>query len=217
MCGILGPTAGESWLAYVGVPDDYPDLTELAREIDDGMWEVAQEILAERKLEDPVLRTMADERCSLWVLVSVPAGVLPAGTHVEHNGWYGQVRARAWHDDRRSDPPDRVYVDWRGRLPGAPEQTGGYWDPTPRINAGDQVDARVPMPFDAAPLLRWIEEETGVATVRRARRKTKTIRTCLRCGRRGTHGFRAAVDGTGTAYCMGTVACSRRRAARKTF
>lgn len=214
MCGILGPTAGESWLAYVGVPTDYPDLGELAREIDDGMWEAGQEILAERKAEDPTLRAMADERCTLWIYVNVPAGTLPTGAHVERKYWYGRIRPRRSYDSD-FDPPDRIYVDWQGRLPAAPDPD--RWEAGPRIHAADLVDARVPMPFDAAPLLRWIEEETGVPTVRRprVRRKTRTMRVCALCGRLGTHGFRVAVDGTGTTYCMGRVACDRRRAARK--
>ncbi len=208
MCGILGPTAGESWLSYVGVPVDYPELGDLAREVDDAMWEAAEVVLAERKAEDPVLRTMADERCTLWLWVTVPAGTLPIGTEVEHDGWYGQVRARCGYDDRRFDPPDRVYGDWRGRLAGAPERTGWEWEP--RLSAGDQVAARVPMPFDAAPLLRWIEQETGVQTRPcPPRRKPGPTRTCGLCGRTGTNGFRT-LDTTGTTYCMGRTACNRR-------
>jgi hypothetical protein len=65
MCGILGPSAGETWVAYVGVPDEYPNTGDLAHEVDDAMWEAALFVLEERELEDPLLRVPTDERATL--------------------------------------------------------------------------------------------------------------------------------------------------------
>jgi hypothetical protein len=93
MCGILGPTVGEGWLAYLGVDHEYPDVGELA-----------------------------DERATLWTWATVPAGMLPLGTSIlikiGHDTYEGKLRCR----DRYDGPEfgnDRLGVDWQGRRFGA--------------------------------------------------------------------------------------------------
>lgn len=229
MCGILGPTAGESWLAYVGVSDEYPDLGDLDREVDDAMWEAARHVLEQRKLEDPLLRVMADERCTMWTIEKVPAGTLPVDTEIQagdsYSGtWWGKTRARNRYDSDR-DRPDRVYVEWVDRV--HPVVSYSSANSRPDITVGTEVDARVPVPFDLAALLAEIEQETGVRCQPKVmRRKASVERTCDSCGRKGTRGFRVippgaaetsvgSVDYPGGTYCTGMTAC-RRRAYRLT-
>lgn len=166
MCGVLGPTAGESWLAYVGVPDDYPDINSLAREIDDAMWEAAQSLLEERKRADPLLRVLADERCTLWTWTTVPAGILPFGAEI--HAAYGTAvhigRLRQPTDQDLKWYPDRLGVDWIG-------QTGeaSGWG-RPEVRSDTEVDIRVPMPFDLSALLAVVDQETGAVTAQPSQR-----------------------------------------------
>lgn len=67
--GILGPTAGESFAAHMGVPDEYPGGNELCRDLDDAMYEAGLWLLREQQAADPVLRAMMDDRYRLWELV----------------------------------------------------------------------------------------------------------------------------------------------------
>jgi hypothetical protein len=137
------------------VDHEYPDFGEVADEITAAMWEAAMFVLEERKLEDPLLRAPADERATLWIWATVPAGMLPLGTSIlvkiGHDTYEGKLRRR----DRYDGPEfgtDRLGVDWQGRRFGA-----RYLD----LAADTEVEVRVPVPFDLSALLAQIERETG--------------------------------------------------------
>lgn len=194
MCGLLGPTAGEGWLVYVGVDDEYPELNDLAREIDDAMWEAARFVLYERSMEDPVLRVMADERCARWTWATVQAGAMPAGTKIlarygNSATWLGRLRP--------------LGVAWIEQVSG-----DGNWRPD--VERDTEVEALVPVPFDMSALLAEIERESNEpCRAARKRRQPGVQRTCRVCGRTGTRGFRVTDHGT---WCTGTEACRRRKA-----
>jgi hypothetical protein len=181
MCGFLGPTAGEAWLAHMGVSDEYPDTGELAREVDDAMWEAALLVLEERKLEDPLLRALTDERATLWTLAKRPAGTLPIGTFFQATSsyagtWWGKIRER---DNRDSEVyPPEVCVEWGERVTWG--TVGQHSTHPPEVKAATEVDARVPVPFDLSALLAQIERETGQRCRQAPRRRreggTKAVR-----------------------------------------
>jgi hypothetical protein len=184
MCGILGPTAGETWLAYIGVPDDYPDRDLLARMVDDAMWDAALDVLRDEKARDPLLRAMADERCRLWDVYTCPAGTLPVGTHISitKRGTYtatfhGQLRAPDRYERERAFGSDNeLYVHWTSRVGEWPHGWG--W---PTVSRTTEVDAVVPVPFDLSALLAVIDAEDPPAPApkrrppaRRARKRRTT-------------------------------------------
>lgn len=214
VCGILGPTAGEGWLAYVGVDDEYPELNDLAREIDDAMWEAARFVLYERSLEDPVLRVMADDRCQRWTWATVQAGAMPVGTKIlakygNHTTWLGRLRPLdSFERERARDFPEergnRLGVTWI-------EQVSGDSNWRPDVERDTEVEALVPVPFDMSALLAEIERESNEpCRPVRKRRQPGVQRTCRVCGRTGTRGFRVTENGT---WCAGLTACRRRKAA----
>lgn len=189
---ILGPSPGESWLEYVGVPDTYPGFTALAREVDDAMWEAAQDVLRERRAEDPLLRVLSDDRAGLWDRVRCPAGDLPPGTWItvdessSHRGSRmvarGETRPlNAYEIEKAAHMPlsyaDLVGVDWHG-------YTGDWTGAWPHVVRSTEVTASLPIPFDLSALLTIIDAENGTppapvrpparAAASRRRRKAST-------------------------------------------
>jgi len=173
--GFLGPTAGESWLAHVGVNDEYPGLDRLTRDVEDAMWEAAWDVLRDHAAADPLLRVMADERCVLWTSYTYRAGDLPAGTkfgmavpdgnYRDKARVYGRLRPlNKWELERveiwmRPEDARPVGVDWLSR-DGDPAR----W---PEVCQDTEVDAHVPVPLDMSALLAIIDAEQAVCQLRR--------------------------------------------------
>ncbi len=172
-------TAGETWLSYMGVPDDYPDFLKLAFEINDAMWDAAAEVLHERMADDVVLRALHDDRYRLHELVDgVPVGVLPPGVEIiyrdEHHIAKGVTRAP------HESPHPRIYakVDWEGDYRTA-------WHPTLGLDV--PVQAWLPVPLDVSALIATIAAEAG-QQVRRPRHRHRPQVDWIRydaCTRRG--------------------------------
>jgi hypothetical protein len=135
---MLGPTAGDTYLAFIGLPDEYPGAGDLARELDDEIAMAAALVVQDWKGRDPLLRAMLDERCELNRWERYKLGELPVGTNIryERTGW---CPSTWWGRTGRAG------VDWSDWL--------GDTRNRPIVDGGTEVDAWVPVPFDLAPLL----------------------------------------------------------------
>jgi hypothetical protein len=115
--GILGPTAGESFAAHMGVPDEYPGGNELCRDLDDAMYEAGLWLLREQQAADPVLRAMMDDRYRLLELVDgVSVGSLPPGRRLSQLQFVASLAAaRGRRVGVVAGAARRVRADRRGR------------------------------------------------------------------------------------------------------
>jgi hypothetical protein len=157
--GILGPTAGESFAAHMGVPDEYPGGNELCRDLDDAMYEAGLWLLREQQAADPVLRAMMDDRYRLLELVDgVSVGSLPPGIEItyraDHRIANGVVRAR-----RDGDPSVYVNIEWEGDY-----RNYSSWHPSLRPEVA--VSAWLPVPLDVSALIAVVAAENNQAVPR---------------------------------------------------
>lgn len=155
---MLGPTPAEGFLAWAGLPDDYPHGDQLARELDDELFTAAELVLADWKRQDPLLRVMLHDDCELWRWVPMLAGDVLYGTRIcvevkDFSGTrrhFGRVRPENRDGHRYADDA-RVYVKW--------EYNG---EEPPFLRAQNPVDAYVPVPFDLGALLAEIDGRPNV-------------------------------------------------------
>lgn len=152
---MLGPTPAEGFLAWAGLPNDYPHGDQLAKELDDELFTAAELVLADWKRQDPLLRVMMHDDCELRRWVPMLASDVLYGTRicvevknycVDTRRHFGRVRPENPTDGHRYADDARVYVkwEWNGEEP-------------PRLRAEDLVDAYVPVPFDLGALLAEID------------------------------------------------------------
>lgn len=153
-------SAGSDYLHYIGVDDSYPGWSDFSREMDIEMLYLVEELVAERKREDPELRISADHRCVMWEWIDTPAGQLPNGTIFEYKGWQGTVRPPTAHEiEWRIDYEEPyIYARWIPINQLNPYVAPPRWpNSTPRVNPYEVVLARLPVPLDRGQLLALID------------------------------------------------------------
>jgi hypothetical protein len=151
---MIGPTVGETFAAYQGVPDEYPGGNDLARELDDAMWEAGMYVLRERQAEDPVLRAMMDDRYRLWELVDgVPVGNLPPGIEIIYRADHKMADGVIQGPLEGYHPTIYANVRWRDR--------GNEWAWRPSIRLDAAVQAWLPVPLDVSALIAAVATEGG--------------------------------------------------------
>ena len=142
---VLGPTPGEQYLAFVDLPDDdYPAAGQLRRDLDEAIMDAAEQVLAEWRRRDPLLRALLADGAALNTWATYQAGQVPAGTliRVTRNGnvWEGRATGETFV---RYYSTAEVRIDWKVRF--------GFAEPT--ITPTAEVEAWVPLPVDLSAVL----------------------------------------------------------------
>lgn len=141
---VLGPTPGEQYLAWIGL-EDHPVLDEIARELDDEILFVCEQVIRDRKRDDPLLRALLHEDCQTHAWATYPVGGLPVGTSIRYvvdpdfprrYTVQGKVRAATVWDRDDKGP----FITW---------ESARY---EPRLVPDDLVEAWVPIPIDLTAL-----------------------------------------------------------------
>lgn len=157
---VLGPTPGETFLAFIGLNPEYPGYDRLAIETDDAISEAANDVLNEWKARDPLLRVMLDNRCQLWTLAEWCAGDLHVGDrleYVDHLGgrWSGVIRPTNTLDVQWN----RLTIGWSDYVPDPIRPRRGV--PEPTITPDTMVEAVVPVPLDLSALLAIVDADAA--------------------------------------------------------
>ncbi len=198
---MLGPTPAEGFLAWVGLPDDYPHGDQLVTELNDELFTAAELVMAEWKRRDPLLRVLLHEDCALWRWVEMPAGDVQYGTRIcmEHKSQstglarncFGRVRRETPNElrFRLSDRP-RIYVAW---------QDGDGGGNPGELVPHSVVSAYLPVPFDLGALLAEIDGRPLVVPPLTGRAPTvgqwSTINHAIRCNNGRVYRPRGAAGG----------------------
>jgi hypothetical protein len=148
---VLGPTAGEQYLHFIGFPHDYyPNNRGLLNDLDDAILSAVEEVLAEHGRRDPLLRALLHDDCALNTWATYPAGDLPPGTDIQVTNSYGRWEGRTTGETRNPYGTEHLRITWT-------VYPVNQFGAEPTIDADTDVSAWVPLPCDLSAVLAAID------------------------------------------------------------